>query len=372
MTFVATRESHFDAAVIGGGMVGAAAAYGLAGLGLKTAMLDEGDRAFRAARGNSGVVWVQGKGAGMPAYASWTVRAVRAWPGFAAELKDLTGVDVKYRRTGGLKYSLSQREFEDRSALIARIDLPPDAKTEMLDRDALREIYPGIGPDVAGASYNPLDGQINPLMVLRALHAGFQIRGGHYLPHHGVDDMGWDGASYVLSTQGREIRAERILLAAGVANAQMAERAGLFNDVIPIRGQILVSEKLKPCLPVPATDLIQTDTGGILIGNIEQKAGYDDSTQFDALCAIARRAVATFPFLDAVQIVRAWGALRVMTADGNPVYHQSDQSPAAFAVSTHSGVTLASIHTTEAAQWVAGKGGFAELPAFHPGRFHAP
>ena len=52
----------FDAIVIGGGLVGSAIGYGLAGAGIKTAILDEGDIAFRASRGNFGLVWVQTKG----------------------------------------------------------------------------------------------------------------------------------------------------------------------------------------------------------------------------------------------------------------------------------------------------------------------
>ncbi len=145
MTFTATAERHFYVAVIGGGLVGAALAFGLADLGLKTAMLDEGDIAFRAARGNTSLVWVQGKGAGLPAYTSWTIEAARAWPAFAAELMAESDVDVNYQQTGGLKFCLNDEEFEKRRTLISRIDV--GAGTEMLPRDALVDIYPGIGPE---------------------------------------------------------------------------------------------------------------------------------------------------------------------------------------------------------------------------------
>jgi glycine/D-amino acid oxidase-like deaminating enzyme len=47
---------HYDAIVIGGGLVGSAIAYGLARSGQKAALLDEGDVAFRASRGNFGLV----------------------------------------------------------------------------------------------------------------------------------------------------------------------------------------------------------------------------------------------------------------------------------------------------------------------------
>ena len=87
----------YDCAVIGGGLVGAAVAYGLAGRGSKVVMLDEGDVAFRASRGNFGLVWVQGKGLGCPEYARWSRHASEMWTDFAAELADTGGVAVPIR-----------------------------------------------------------------------------------------------------------------------------------------------------------------------------------------------------------------------------------------------------------------------------------
>jgi hydrogen cyanide synthase HcnC len=59
-----TNLQEVDVTVIGGGLVGAALAYGLATKGRKVVVLDGGDVAHRASRGNFGLVWVRGKGAG--------------------------------------------------------------------------------------------------------------------------------------------------------------------------------------------------------------------------------------------------------------------------------------------------------------------
>ncbi len=64
--------TDYDAMVIGGGLVGTAVAYGLTRLGKRPVVLDEGDIAHRASRGNFGLVWVQSKGFGVPEYQRWT------------------------------------------------------------------------------------------------------------------------------------------------------------------------------------------------------------------------------------------------------------------------------------------------------------
>src|SRR5689334_25381452 len=102
----------FDTVIVGGGLVGAAIGYGLRDIGRGLAILDEGDVAHRAARGNFGLVWVQGKGFGMPAYGAWTQASAREWPRFAAELVQVTGIDVALRQTGGLHVCLSPFELD--------------------------------------------------------------------------------------------------------------------------------------------------------------------------------------------------------------------------------------------------------------------
>ena len=62
-----------DIAVIGGGVVGMSVAFGLVRRGRRVIVFDEGDHAFRASRGNFGLVWVQGKGDGLHDYAEMLV-----------------------------------------------------------------------------------------------------------------------------------------------------------------------------------------------------------------------------------------------------------------------------------------------------------
>ncbi len=69
-----TSSHNYDTIIVGGGLVGAAVACGIAARGARVAVLDGGDRDFRASRGNFGLVWVQGKGADFAAYARLSAR----------------------------------------------------------------------------------------------------------------------------------------------------------------------------------------------------------------------------------------------------------------------------------------------------------
>ncbi|MDZ7811260.1 MAG: FAD-dependent oxidoreductase [Arhodomonas sp.] len=81
--------------------------------GRRVVVLDEGDDAFRASRGNFGLVWVQGKGLEAPAYARWTRRSAAEWRDFAGELSGESGVDLALAPGRWLRLS-SQRAHAGR------------------------------------------------------------------------------------------------------------------------------------------------------------------------------------------------------------------------------------------------------------------
>src|SRR5579864_4870155 len=119
------RRPDYDVAVIGGGLVGVAIAWGLAREGQRVAVLDEGDIAKRASRGNFALVWVQSKGLGLADYVGWTIRSSDNWPRLAAELKEQTGLDACFERPGGFALALTEAELAARQAMLERIHRQP-------------------------------------------------------------------------------------------------------------------------------------------------------------------------------------------------------------------------------------------------------
>jgi octopine oxidase subunit B len=367
-------DAH-DFAVVGGGLVGSAIAWGLARLGQRVVVLDQGDIAYRASRGNFALVWVQSKGLGMPEYARWTKRSSDGWAGFAAELKDATGIDVAFQRPGGFHLALGEAELEVRAQTMQRLHNQPDMVRypyEVLDRSALEKLLPQIGPEVAGATYCPLDGHCNSLRLLRALHTDLRRLGVAYRPNHEVSAIAHRGGVFRIASAGGEIVADRVVLAAGIANARLAPMVGLKAPVRPQRGQIIVTEKIRPFLDYPVSSVRQTDEGGVLIGDSSEEAGFDDTVGLGVASTMAERAARMFPLLRGVNVVRVWAALRVMTQDGFPIYEQSAECPGAFIATCHSGVTLAANHALVLAPMLAAGRLADELAVFSARRFDVP
>ncbi len=365
-------EKVFDTIVVGGGLVGSAIAWGLAREGEKVALLDEGDIALRASRGNFGLVWVQSKGKNMPEYARWSRRSADLWSGFAEELKEATGISPDYHKPGGLHLLLSEEEREEAKALNKRMsnyygELSPD--TVLMDRKQVEEILPGIGPEVVGASWSPHDGHASPLNLLRALHMANAARGTHYVAEANAREITRDGSGNAVETDKGTFRAAKVILAAGHGNKPLGAQVGLNLPLIPEKGQILVTERTKPFIPMPLHVMRQTEEGTVLLGDSHEDTGYSTESVTSVLTDIARYAVRCLPKLAKLRIVRTWGAVRILTPDGSPIYDQSETHPGVFSVNCHSGVTLAGAHALALAPQLAAGKLDPEFDAFSSRRF---
>jgi len=230
----------------------------------------------------------------------------------------------------------------------------------------------------------PLDGHVSPLNLLQALIRGLRLRGAEHctgvtvtaieplqgggfrvttMPsssHPGAGsgsalDPAVAVAAAAVSGGSAQVHLCRTLvLAAGLGNRVLAPWVGLDAPVRPNRGQVLVTERLQPFLNFPTSQVRQTHEGIVQIGDSAEDVGFDDTTTLPQLARIADRAVRLFPLLGNVNLMRSWGGLRVMSADGFPVYDASNERPGAFVVNCHSGVTLAAQHAGPLVDWIRG------------------
>jgi hydrogen cyanide synthase HcnC len=366
---------QFDVAIIGGGLVGSAIAFGLRALGHRLAILDEGDVAGRAARGSFGLIWVQGVGTGFPGYATLVQRSRREWARFAVEVESASGVDVELSLRGGVHLCLGREEFERRVARLEGFLSLPDVDSyplECMDRRALAHLLPGVGPEVHGGTWCPLDGQCNPLQLFRGLHLALRRAGCVMRPGSPVQRITARHGGFDLTTPAGLVTADRVVIASGMASTRLAPMVGIAAPLRPQRCQTASLERMRPLFSVPTSTLRQSADGTVFIGNTLEDDATDDRETLAVQAALASRALRAFPMLRDCHVTHTWAGLRVSSPDGAPIYQQSVAQPGAFLASCRDGVALAALHAQVLAPAVIAGSIPASLAHFSTERFDVP
>ena len=358
-------------AIIGGGVVGLSVAWGLLKRGKRVVVLDGDDGAFRASRGNFGLVWVQSKGMNQPRYATWSQQSAAIWAEFAEELGNNTGQSVPLEQNGGYDLHFSEETLQATVGKYEKLkeQLGGDYPFEVLGHNALHKEEPHIGPKVVGAILHHQDGQANPLQLLRALAADVRRLGGSVLTGKTVTDVTKPDGFRIHCDDGTTVDAGKVILSAGLGAAVLGPKLGFKAPVRPQRGQVLITEKLPKMINRPSLIARQVDEGGIQIGATNEEVGHDDRVTQPGLSSLAAEAIAAYPALARAQLVRSWAALRVLSPDGLPIYQESRDMPGAFLVTCHSGITLAAIHARLLPDWLEGSEAAPDLEVFSEDRF---
>ena len=358
-------------AIIGGGIVGLSVAWGLLKRGIAVIVIDGDDGSYRASRGNFGLVWVQSKGMEQPQYGRWSQLSAKLWRGFADDLLAGCGYDVALKQDGGYDFHHSEQSLASRVEQYNWLkgQLGGEYPFEVLNQRELRGEEPEIGPRVVGAILHQQDGHANPLKLMRALAADVMRLGGRILTGKHVTTVTHDGHFRIACADGTTVKAARTVLSAGLGAGDLAPQLGFAAKVYPERGQVLITEKLRPIVHRPSLIVRQVDEGGIQIGATNEDVGFDDQVTVEGMSGLAASAIAVYPILAKAQLVRSWGALRVLSPDGLPVYQRSKTLPGAFLVTCHSGVTLAAAHARLLPDWLEGNAHSPDLKVFSEDRF---
>ena len=349
-----------DIIIVGGGISGAALAYGLSGKGRKVTVLDAPTDTNKASRTNVGLIGSQSKFLHLPEYAKWGFVSSRLYPALTKELEEISGHAIPVNYTGGIIPVLSEEDYQKRGDYIEKLrEALGEYKGNMIDRTELEKKLPkiGWGPEVCGAAWCEEDGVVDPLSLLRAFRAA--------LPRVGVDyrqtlvfDVQPHAGGYRVTTKDGTFHSQKLVLAAGLSNRRFVQFAMPTLPVYADKGQVLLVERMPFVMPIPVLGVTQTFGGTTIIGFRHEKAGHHTQVVPSAVASEGKWAIRVWPELGKKRLIRAWAGLRVMPDDSMAIYSRLPGHPNVTLVNTHSAVTMAAAHTRLLPDFILG----GELP----------
>ena len=149
-----------DVIIVGGGIMGASAAFFLRKRGVSVILLERGLIGQQASGVNFGNVRRQGRYLDQLPLAN---RSREIW----GRLKELIGDDAEFLLSGHMRVGYRQEHVE-RMEKYARDSQPYGLGLQMLSARTLRERFPFLGPEVIAGCHAPNDGHANPRLAAPA------------------------------------------------------------------------------------------------------------------------------------------------------------------------------------------------------------
>ncbi|UXO85162.1 NAD(P)/FAD-dependent oxidoreductase [Brucella intermedia] len=332
-----TRRLQADAVIIGGGIVGGSAALFMRRAGLSVILLDKGFCGAQASGVNYGGVRRQGRA---PEQLPLAQRSHELW----ARLPELIGIDGEYVRSGHLKLARTEAHFASLEAYAAKVR-PLGLDVELIGGNAIRERFPWLPGDVAGASLCAEDGHANPRLVAPAFARAALAAGATVLENTPVIEALETGGGFVILAGGGsasdtiEIRSRLLFNCAGAWSDRFAAS---FGEPVPLQRiypSMVVTEPMPFRLPMSLGE----EGGGfygrqVTRGNYVMGGGRGTPLEnpdfsrpsVNAASSVMLRAIELFPHLKNAQVIRFWSGTESEMPDDNPVIGPSSRDDNLF------------------------------------------
>ena len=307
-----------DVIVVGAGVLGASSAFHLARAGLSVVVVDsfggpaEGStgRSFASIRAQ----WAD------PLNIELSWRSIQAYRSFP----EAHGIDVGYRPSGYL-FLVPEAGWE---AQLAAVELQREhgVPVDVLDLPAAQRVTPFAPHGLAGATWGPADGVVDPHLTTSAYLQLARSAGAQVLFRHRVTAVAFD-QRWAVTAGDRHFGARYLVNAAGGWAGELAALAGLSVPVVHSRRNIYATAPGALAGPVPMTIdvgtgvFVRSEGSRLLFGAArpDQDDGYDLAVDWPWLESVLEQAVVRFPWLADLPLDQAgcWAG----TYENTPDHH---------------------------------------------------
>jgi glycine cleavage system aminomethyltransferase T/glycine/D-amino acid oxidase-like deaminating enzyme len=260
-----------DVVIVGGGIVGTSIAYHLAKLGIRNTVLLERKQL------TCGTTWHAAGLVGQLRASRNLTELAKYTTGLFEGLEKETGQATGFKQNGSVSLALTEGRLEElkRGASMAKSF---GLEVNIVSVGEIQERLPHYNlKGAVGGVFLPKDGQVNPIDVTQALAAGARINGAKVFENRKVTRiLVKDGKAMGVETADGTIRADKIVIAAGMWSRELGRSIGVNIPLHAAEHFYIVTEPIEqlprnmPVVRVPdECTYYKEDAGKLLIGAFE-------------------------------------------------------------------------------------------------------
>ena len=368
-----------DVVIAGGGVIGTAIAWRAALAGLDVVVVDPavGDGATLVAAGM--LAPVSESLFGEEELLRLNLLALRRFPGFAAELEQVTGVPVGLRREGTLAIAYDPGDY---AALMRMTEFRRSAglEAEELDSRGCRKLEPFLTPDVHGGVLFGSDWSVDNRRYAAALRSALDTAGVRALRDR-VSEVAGGSSPRVRLASGDVVSCSAVVVATGSWTGQLTGLPSMLRAVIrPVKGQLLrlrhpdgmpqvTTRTIRATVRGGDIYLVPRADGEMVIGSTQEERE-DQTVTAGAVHDLLHDAMSVLPVTSELILAETCVGLRPGTPDNGPVVGWSGTDGVLMATGHYRNGILMSAATADAAvAYLTGREPEDAWKAFVPARF---
>ena len=242
--------------------------------------------------------------------------------------KEEFGVDPGFKPYGYLFLATTPKQwkiFKSTSRLMKVLDVP----VESLSPQEVSRRWPFIRvDDLSGGSYTKEDGFYNPIEILQTYVKKARQGGTVFMEKVQVTGISIKNNSAVgiQTKDGRKIKADIVVNAAGPWAGRVASMAGLDLPIGPLKRHLFFTDTFHE-IPDIFPMVIDVDSGwymkregrGLILGGPTSDKSFSQHVDFDAEEWTAEKSIQRIPALARAKIIRGWVGHYEMTPDHHAV-----------------------------------------------------
>jgi sarcosine oxidase subunit beta len=317
-------KKNIDVVVIGGGINGCCIAYNLVKRGIGVSLFEK-DYLSSGATGACGAGIRQ----------QWSTRenvklAIESVKIFKKLSKEL-GEDIEFRQGGYLVAIHDKKELRQAEKNV-EMQQSLGLDVNIVDPDKIKEIVPILdveGMHAINATFCPSDGHANPFKTNFAYANAAKKLGANIHTHTEVIDVLKKGKQVigVKIESGETIKTDVVVNAAGIWSRDISKLAGILLPNIPIRKEIIATERLKPIFEAMVISFrdgiyFSQQKEGQIVGGIpspDQQSGFKLMPTVSFIQHMCKTLTRYAPVLGHVNIIRHWTGFYDVSPDARPI-----------------------------------------------------